>query len=151
MTIQGFDVDTIASPNPGNAWSPNIGDTVKGVIVHASLQAPRDSFDKKKLEQSLRIDLDGDDGTVTVYVVVNNDVEGDGYAKRDARAVAAAVRAAGCQRLEIGGTLAVKRVEDAPTTYGSAARDFVAEYKPPAAAPVEPERVSDGGAVIGLI
>lgn len=152
--MTSFDVDTIAPPSGGNAWKPQIGDLVKGVIVYAGLMPPRDSFDGKKKEQSLRIDLDVTGGTgtadpVSVYVVVNADVEGDGYAKRDAQAVAAAVRAAGEKRLTVGGTLAIKRIEDAETKMGKA-RNYVAEYQPPTTTP-EPAADAAGGAVTGLI
>lgn len=152
--MTGIDINDIAPPS-GNAWKPEVGDKVVGIITYAGEQI-RDSYDKKRREKSLRIDLDvsggtGDTEPVSVYVTTNTDVDGgNGYAKRDAKAIAAAVRAAGCKRLEIGATLAMKRVDDVPTDMG-AAKAFVAEYKPPAVAPPEPAAAGDGGAVTGLI
>jgi hypothetical protein len=128
-------IDDIAPPSSGNAWKPEIGDIAKGEITYLAKQSPRPSYDKNKMEQEVRLDLIDSDTTITVYITINNDVEGDGYPKRDARAVAAAVRAAGCTDLEMGGYLAIQRVEDVPTTF-QPARDYVAEYRAPKAKPV---------------
>lgn len=150
--MTGIDVNDIAPPS-GTAWKPEPGELLKGVITYAAT-SHRDSYDKTKTEESLRIDLELDDGeTATVYATTNTDIEGGGWAKRDAKAIAAAVRAAGETRLELGGTLAIKRVADAETERG-AAKDYVAEYQPPAA-PVTPAAdtgaAEDSGAVTGLI
>lgn len=132
--MSSFSVNDIAPEMPAGspAWRPEVGDSVSGTITYIGKLPPRPSFDGSKQEQSVRIDLDTADGEVSVYVVVNNDVEGDGYPKRNARAVAAAVRAAGCTDLEVGGKLAIQRVEDVPTKAGKA-NDYAAVYKPPAA------------------
>lgn len=149
--MNGIDINDIAPPS-GNAWKPEVGATVKGTIVYAG-ETVRDSYDKSKRERSLRLDLATDDGDVTVYVTTCTDVALDdngnpkGYAKRDAKAIAAAVRAAGCSRLELGGTLAMKRIDDVPTDMGPA-KAFVAEYKAPEA---KAEPAENGGAVTGLI
>lgn len=145
----GIDVTDIAPPS-GDAWKPEIGDLAKGVIIYAGTSV-RKSYDGTKDEESLRVDLETDGGdTVTVWSTTNTDVEGGGWAKRDAKAIAAAVRAAGCTRLEIGGTLAIKRVDDAPTDRG-AAKAYNAEYKPPAATVDTGAGDDSSGAVSGLI
>lgn len=138
-----IDVDDIAPP-AGNAWKPDIGDTAKGTITYAA-KSVRDSFDGSKREESLRIDLVDDDGeTVSIYCTTNTDVDGGGWAKRDAKAVSAAVRSAGAKTLELGGTLAMKRIDDAQTDRG-AAKAFQAQYKPPApGATVEADDAADG-------
>lgn len=130
MTTKSIKIDDIAPPTSGNAWKPNVGDIARGEITFLQVQAPRPSFDKKKMEQELRIDLADGDETITVWATINNDVEGDGYPKRDARAIAAAVRAAGATELEVGGYLAIQRVEDVPTSF-QPAKDYVAEYRAP--------------------
>lgn len=131
--MSSFNVDELAPPSGGNAWALDVGESVAGTVTYVGKMPARPSFDGKKREQSVRIDLDTGDGTTSVYVVINADLDGDGYAKRDARAVAAAVRAAGCTDLEVGGKLAIQRVEDVDTKMGRA-RDYSAVYKPPAAA-----------------
>lgn len=145
----GIDVTDIAPPS-GDAWKPEVGDIAKGIIVYAGTSV-RKSYDGSKDEESLRIDLEDDQGnTVTVYATTNTDVNGGGWAKRDAKAIAAAVRAAGQTRLEIGGTLAIKRIDDVNTDRG-AAKAYQAEYQPPKAAPAAAESAGDDGAVTGLI
>ena len=133
--MTSFNVNDLAPEMPAGApaWKATaVGDHVSGTVTYIGKLPPRPSYDGTKQEQSVRIDLDTDDGEVSVYVVVNSDVEGDGYPKRNARAVAAAVRAAGCTDLEVGGKLAIQRVEDVPTKAGKA-NDFTAVYKPPPA------------------
>lgn len=130
--MSSFSVDELAPPSAGNAWDLKVGEAVSGTVTFVGKMPPRPSYDGKKREQSVRIDLDTGEGTTSVYVVVNADVDGDPYPKRDARAVAAAVRAAGCTDLEVGGRLAIQRVEDVTTKAGQA-RDYSAVYKPPAA------------------
>lgn len=147
--MSGIDVADIAPPS-GDAWKPDPGDVAKGVIVYAGTSV-RKSYDGSKDEESLRIDLETDDGaTVTVYATTNTDVNGGGWAKRDAKAIAAAVRAAGSTRLEVGGTLAIKRVDDVDTDRG-AAKAFNAEYQPPAATVDTGAGDDSSGAVSGLI
>ena len=142
----GIDVTDIAPPS-GDAWKPEVGDLAKGIIVYAGTSV-RKSYDGSREEESLRIDLETDSGdTVTVYSTTNTDVNGGGWAKRDAKAIAAAVRAAGQTRLEIGGTLAIKRIDDVSTDRG-AAKAYQAEYQPPKAAA---DPAGDDGAVTGLI
>jgi hypothetical protein len=131
--MSSFSVDEIAPPSGGNAWDLQVGEAVSGTVTYVGKMPPRPSYDGKKREQSVRIDLDTGDGTTSVFVVINADVDGVPYPKRDARAVAAAVRAAGCTDLEVGGRLAIQRVEDVDTKVGKA-RDYSAVYKPPAAA-----------------
>lgn len=143
-----IDVDDIAPPS-GNAWKPEVGDKVQGTIIYAGTSVRLSQFTGKN-EESIRIDLAVDGGeVVSVYAVKNTDTDGGGYAKRDAKAIAAAVRAAGSRSLEVGGTLAMKRITDVPTDRG-AAKAYVAEYKAPAKAP-EVADDSNDGAVSGLI
>lgn len=124
-------VDDIAPP-AGNAWKPDIGDSVKGVITYASKSLGK-SYDGSKTEETLRIDVLDDDGdTHSIYTTTNTNVDGDGYAKRDARAVSAAVRSAGAKSLEVGGRLGMKRIDDVPTERG-AAKAYSAQYEAPAA------------------
>jgi hypothetical protein len=128
--MTSMNIDEIAGPAGGNAWKPEIGDIAKGEITYLAKQSPKLSYDKKKMEQSVRIDLVEGDVTVNVYIVTNTDIEGGGYPKRNARAVAAAVRSAGATELEVGGYLAIQRVDDVPTEF-QPAQDFVAEYRAP--------------------
>lgn len=144
-----MDVNDIAPPS-AEAWKPDIGDTVKGVIVHIG-ETVRDNFERTGKEKSLRIVLEQDDGEpVSVYAVTDNDHPG-GNPKRDARAIAAAVRAAGETQLLEGGILAIKRIDDVPSEKGlSPAKAYAAEYKPPATTLPTGEDAADG-AVTGLI
>lgn len=143
-----IDVDDIAPPS-GNAWKPEVGDKVVGTILYAGTSTRLSQFTGKN-EESIRIDLDTGNGeVVSVYAVKNTDTDGGGYAKRDAKAIAAAVRAAGQRSLDIGGTLAMKRIADVPTDRG-AAKAFVAEYKAPTA-PAIPDDAAADGATTGLI
>ena len=137
MSMSSYDIGEIA-PESGTAWKPEVGDGIRGTIVWIG-DSIRDNFDKTAQERSLRIDLDTGTGTMSVYPVICNDIAIDpatgkpkGYPNRLAKAVAAAVRAAGATQLAVGGTLAVKRVEDAPTK-ASPAKDFRAKYEPPVA------------------
>lgn len=138
MTMNSYDIADIA-PESGQAWKPEIGDTVRGTIVWVG-DSVRPNFDKTGDERSLRVDLDTGDRVVSVYAVTCNDMTIDektgkpkGYPSRLARAIAGAVRTAGSQELVIGATLAVKRVEDVPTKM-SPAKDFKAKYEPPVVA-----------------
>lgn len=128
--MTSLNIDEIAGPAGGNAWKPEVGDVAKGEITYLAKQAPKPSYDKKKMEQGVRIDLTEGDETVNVYITTNNDIDGGGYPKRDARAVAAAVRAAGATELQVGGYLAMQRVDDVPTDF-QPAKDYVAEYRAP--------------------
>lgn len=142
-----LDIENIA-PDSGESWKPEIGETVKGTVTHVS-QSPSPSFDKSKTELTLRVDLDTLDGPVTIWATASTDIDNGGYSKRDARAIAAAVREAGCTTIETGGTLGMRRTEDIPTDMG-AARGFQAQYKPPAA-PSPTEAANDDGAVTDLL
>lgn len=142
-----INVDDIAAPQ-ADAWKPAIGETVKGTITYV-WAGERTSYDGSKTEKQLRIVLDTGDAEVTIYATMNTNVNGDGYAKRDAKAIAAAVRASGASTLEVGGTLAVKRVDNVPTDKGEA-NVYVAEYQPPAASQAPTADQADG-AVSGLI
>ena len=146
MTMS-ISVDDIAAPS-ADAWKPDIGETLKGTVTYAGTMTG-ESYDKKRTEEKLRIVVQSDDGEATIWATTNTDINDGGYAKRDAKAIAAAVRASGSKSLEVGGTLAMKRVDDVPTDMG-AAKAFVAEYVPPAAGAVVSEDAADG-AVSGLI
>ena len=128
--MTSLNVDEIAGPAGGNAWKPEVGDVAKGEITYLAKQAPKQSYDKKKMEQSVRIDLTEGDETVNVYITTNTDIDNGGYPKRDAQAVAAAVRAAGATELQVGGYLAIQRIDDVPTDF-QPAKDYVAEYRAP--------------------
>lgn len=130
----GYDIDNIAPPGSGNSWKPEVGDKLAGTITYiGDLTGP--NYDQTATERKLRIDIavDGDEENVwSIWPVIDTDINGDGYPKADAKAIAAAARAAGAKTLEVGGTLAIKRVEDEETKRGRAKR-WVAEYRPPAA------------------
>jgi len=140
-------VDDIAAPS-ADAWKPEVGETLKGTVTFAGTTTGP-SYDQKRTEEKLRIVVEGDDGEATIWATTNTDTDGGGYAKRDAKSIAAAVRASGAKSLEVGGTLAMKRVDDVPTDMG-AAKAYVAEYQPPAAGAAVSEDEADG-AVSGLI
>lgn len=150
-----FSIDDIAG-NAGTAWKPEVGDMVKGTVLYVSSQVRTSNFSGLD-EESMRVDLDTGNGeVVSVYATKCTDTSIDpatgkprGYAKKDARAIAAAVRAAGSTAIENGATLAIKRVADVPSKLG-AAKAYVAEYKPPTPALVVDEVAADG-ATTGLI
>jgi len=129
-------VKDIAAPTSHNAWQPEVGESIKGVVTFAKIMAPKPNFDGDKLEKELRIDLVDDEGEqATIWAVVDTDVEGDGYPSRLARAIATAVSADGADGLEEGGTLAVVRVEDIPPAKKGRhpAKNFEAAYSRPTA------------------
>ena len=134
-------IEDIAPPS-GNGWKPEVGESVKGVVTYAGSFQRESSF-SEKTEEVARIDLDVDGEAVTIWATASTDIHGDGYPKRDAKAIAAAARAAGASAIEVGGVFAMKRVEDVPTKRGPA-RDYVAQYEPPAAPAVSAEDASDG-------
>lgn len=143
-------IDDIAGPDGDSFKFTDLGDTAKGTILHAE-QSRRESQFTGKTEEVLRISLEADDGsTLIIWPVTNTDVHGDGYATRMAKAIAAAVRAAGQRTLEIGGTLAVKYVKDQPSEKGNPAKIYAAEYKPPTN-PTPVVGDEGDGAVTGLI
>ena len=143
-------IDDIAGPDGESFKFNEVGDTAKGVIVHAE-ETTRESQYSGKDEKVLRISLEQDDGEITIiWPVTNTDVNGGGYASRMAKAIAAAVRAADRKTLENGGTLAVRFDGEKPSDKGNPAKLFVAQYKPPTVS--EPDNEVDGdGAVTGLI
>lgn len=137
----GYDVDKIAPPGSGTSWKPEVGDMLAGTITYVG-DLTGDNFDRTATERKLRIDIavDGDeDNMQSIWPVIDSDIHGDGYPKADAKAIAAAVRAAGANAIEVGGTLAIKRIEDEETKRGMAKR-WVAEYKAP---DVKPALTSD--------
>jgi hypothetical protein len=146
-----INVDTIAGPDGDSFKFGSIGDIAKGIIIHAE-QMRRESQFSGNVEEVLRISLETDTGdTLIIWPVTNTNFNGDGYATRMAKAIAAAVRAAGQRTLEIGGTLAVQYSRDIPTDRGNPAKGYVAEYKPPVVAPPVADDSGDDGAITGLI
>lgn len=147
-------IDDIAGPDGDSFKFATPGDTAKGIIIHAE-QMRRESQFTGKTEEVLRISLEEESGdTILIWPVTNTDVNGEGYATRMAKAVAAAVRAAGQRTLEVGGTLAVQYTKDQPSDKGNPAKIYVAEYKPPTAPPAAVTAPGDDGAdgaVTGLI
>ncbi len=131
--MTAINVNDVAAPDGESFKFNEVGDTAKGVISHVEQIERTNSFNQLT-EKVLVISMEDDAGdTLKIWPVTNTNVNGDGYASRMARAVAAAVRAAGTDQLEIGGTLAVKYSESIPTDKGNPAKGFVAQYKPPAA------------------
>jgi hypothetical protein len=130
----GVSIKDIAAPSSGDSWDPQVGDTVVGDITFVKMMAPKLNFNKDKLEQEIRIDLLEDNGhTTTIWAVTNTDTEGDGYPSRLARAIATGVRNGGADELEVGGRLAVGRIQDVPPSQPGRhpAKEYVAEYRPP--------------------
>ncbi len=123
-------IDDIAPPS-GDAWSPEIGDAISGVITYAGTLERVSQF-SGHTEKVLRIDLDDDENVTTIWATVNTNINGDGWAKRDAKAIAAAVRAAGEKAVEVGGRLGIRRIADVATEKGPA-KAFEAQYKAPVA------------------
>ncbi len=149
----GYDVDKIAPPGAGAGWKPEVGDMLAGTITYVG-DLTGDNYDRTAIERKLRIDIavDGDDEKVqSIWPVIDSDIHGDGFPKADAKAIAAAVRAADAKAIEVGGTLAIKRIEDEETKRGMAKR-WVAEYKPPTApapAPAEDDRAATAQSLLG--
>ena len=130
-----IDVDDIAPPSSNDAWKPEVGDVLAGVIVYADSFVSA-SYDGKKRERKLRLDVQRDDAEsdpVTFYATMSTDVDDDdGYAKADAKAISTAVRAAGEKSLEVGGRIVIRRIDDKPTDSG-AAKQWEAAYSAPEA------------------
>lgn len=129
----GVSVDQIAPPSGGDAWKPEIGDSLVGLITYVGTTT-LPSYDKKKREGKLRLDIeqDGTGDTITIWATTNSDLDGDGWPRRDAKAISMAVRAAGASVIEVGGRLAIVRGPD-ESTEGGMAHTFSAQYVPPAA------------------
>lgn len=128
-------VDDIAPPSSGNTWKPEVGESIAGIITYADTFTG-DDFDKKRRQRTLRLDIEDAAGdTWTIYAVTNADLDGDGYPKRDARAISDAVRAAGCATLEVGGRFGMRREADIPADKPglSPTKTWSAQYQPPAA------------------
>lgn len=140
--MSGVPVDEIGAPSAEAFKFTEIGDTCKGVVTYAGKMVRENSFNGLD-EETLLITLLTSDGERAIYPVTNTNVNGDGYASRMAKAIAAAIRKADSRTLEVGGTLAVKFSEEHPTTKGNPAKGFQAQYKPPAA-PVKDDDADDG-------
>jgi hypothetical protein len=120
-----YDVDDIAPPS-GDSWQPEIGDKVAGKIISLREQVRDNKFGKT--EKNILIFLEQPDGSVIIVsITVNADVHGEGYPKRNAKAVGEAIRQAGAKRLEEGANLAIARIDDYPSNAGPA-QDFKAKY-----------------------
>lgn len=125
------------APKAANAWKPEPYEMVEGEITYVGTSIS-DSYDRKKKELELRVDLQTPQGTkVSVWATMETDVDPatgqptpDSYPKRDARAIAAAVQATGSTDIEVGGYLKIQRVADEATDFGDA-KTFVAEYTKP--------------------
>lgn len=146
-----YDVDKIAPPGSGASWKPEVGDQIVGTITYVGdLTGP--NYDRTATERKLRIDLDIGDGEVqSIWPVIDTNINGDGYPKADAKAIAAAVRAADVRAIEVGGRLAMKRLPDEPTDRGPAKR-WHAEYEAPsatAAPPAAEDRASTAASLLG--
>jgi len=142
--MTSISIDTIAGPDGDSFKFDAIGDTVKGRILHLE-ELERENRFNGKTEKVLRISLELDDGeTAIIWPVTSTDVNGNGYASRMAKAIAAAIRAAGETDLATGGILAVKFSGEQPTDKGNPAKLFQAQYKAPAEAPVADGDAADG-------
>lgn len=147
--MTSIDIDTIAGPDGDSFKFENVGDIAKGVIAHVDTSERENRFNGN-MELVLRVALEQDDGeTIIIWPVLNTNVDGDGYASRMAKAIAAAARAAGATKIEAGGTLAVKFDREQATEKGNPAKVYVAEYHPPATPAADDD--ADDGAVTGLI
>jgi hypothetical protein len=149
--MTGINVDSIAAPS-ADAWKPAEGETIKGTITFAD-ETTGPSYDGDKTEQKLRIVINDGTDDHTIWAVTNTDTVNGGHPKRDARAIAAAVRASGATSLEVGGTLAVKRTDNINVDVKGkqmVAYTYVAEYQPPKAGAAVTDDQADG-AVTGLL
>lgn len=120
------------APPPGEPWKPEIGEKISGKILWSGTFA-QENYNKDGNELRLRIDIETDSGDkVSIYTTMNTNADDpdSGWPKRDARAVAAAVRATGAITLEDGARLTMARLGDADTKKGRA-KDFTAVYEPP--------------------
>jgi len=125
------------APKAGDSWKPEPGDIVEGEVLYVGTTIS-DSYDRKKKELELRIDLVQPTGQkITVWATMETDIDpatgqptANSYPKRDARAIAAAVQATGTGDIEVGGYLKMQRVADEPTDFGEA-KTFVAQYTRP--------------------
>lgn len=148
--MSGIDIDEIAGPDGDSFSFDQIGDTVKGIIVHMD-KRPRVNKFNGKSEEVLRISLEQADGEILViWPVTNSDIEEGGYPSRMARAIVDAVRAKNEKQLLPGGTLAVKFSGTEPTDKGNPAKLYVAQYEPPKVRPAESAPGVDSSAVDDL-
>lgn len=146
-------VDDFGGPEGDSFKFEEVGDLAKGIVVHAEKIRRKSNFKPFPMQEVLRIVLDINGDNQVLWPVLNNDLDGGGYADRMAKAIGAAIRESGAKSLDSGGTLAVLYNEEIQTD-ANPARGFVAEYKPPVAKPVDTGKfkaVSDDGAVTGLI
>lgn len=111
--MTGIDVDDIGAPPSHEAWKPAVNEVIKGTILYVGSWVG-ENFDGDGHEKKMRLDVQPDDGTPprSVYCVLNNDVNGDGWPDRMAKAISAGARAAGATRVQAGDTIAIQRLAD---------------------------------------
>ena len=148
MNIDDIAADTTPGPEGTTFSFENVGDMVNGKVVHFDKFVSDNKYKKGQRDEVLAISLEQPDGSVyKIYPVTKTDIEGPGtpWADRKAKAIKAAILAAGETKLEEGATLAIKFNEEIPTDFGNPAKGYQAEYKAPVAS------LSVDGAVSGLI
>lgn len=123
-------VATSDAPAAHNKPNLDVGEWYTGRIVYAA-SWDGTSYDGDRRETKIRIDVETEDGLITDYATLNNNLDGDGYPNRKARAWARAVEAVGAKSIEVGGTITTKRAPDVATPRGNA-HDWKAKYEPPA-------------------
>ena len=105
----------------------DIGDTIKGKIVVASVVYERDNYSGTGKESVMTLGIELEDGTnVGVWPRFQP------YSSLGG-AVAQAASDSGNGRIEEGGTIAIKYTADLDVGKGNPARQFIAKYEPPAA------------------
>ena len=116
-------IDDIAAPSADSFKFAEIGDTIRGTIVHVPDKPYQrvNQFNGRE-EEVIRIVISTDDGERAIYPVRGSFM---------AQAIAQAVRDSGNTQLEAGGTLAVQYAEDRGTGKPNPAKVFKAQYKAP--------------------
>lgn len=117
-------INDIAPPTGDTFKFAAVGDTVKGVLTYVP-EAAEEQVNKftGAHEKVIKLLLATDDGDRTIWPRVGSPM---------AQAIGDAVRAAGCDALEIGGTLAVRYSDDKDTGKPQPLKLYTAKYEPPA-------------------
>jgi hypothetical protein len=115
---EDMDLNELAPPT-GVAVDLEINDVIEGVLEHVGDWRPiTGKFGTKDKSPWLLVT---DDGDKTLWVEKGS---------RLARVLGSAIRDAGLKELEVGGSMKVKRIEDAPTDKGHGMKDYIARYTP---------------------
>jgi hypothetical protein len=140
MSLDISDIGGGSTPS-AEAWKPQVGDVLKGKVTFVA-DRPFVKWDDMRAKTLATVKIIVGDRAIYPRTHISDSRtarsvdELDRSPDRLMRAIATAVHAAGTTRLEEGGTLAIKRLDDAPVEINGRAfhaHEFAAKYTPPAA------------------